>query len=153
MSVEGAVHRGRRSPLPSAMSPGTLLAVLRGVRNHGLNMSKLESQPSRERAWEYVFWVDLDADGSDPETKAALAELVNVTTMLRVLGRLYPRGPGGGAGSGGKSAGRAAASASVSPTRRTTLARYQGQRQRRPRTRRKQRCAPRSDHGGWRFGT
>jgi prephenate dehydratase len=74
--------------------PGTLLAVLEVFARHGLNMSKLESRPSRERAWEYVFWVDLDADASAGETRAALDELGGVTTMLRVLGS-YPRGEGG----------------------------------------------------------
>jgi prephenate dehydratase len=74
--------------------PGTLLAVLDVFARHGLNMSKLESRPSRERAWEYVFWVDLDADGRGPQTHAALAELEAVTTMLRVLGS-YARGQGG----------------------------------------------------------
>jgi len=71
--------------------PGTLLAALDVFARHGLNMSKLESRPSRERAWEYVFWVDLDADASSPGTVAALDELGNVTTMVRVLGS-YPRG-------------------------------------------------------------
>jgi chorismate mutase/prephenate dehydratase len=70
--------------------PGTLLAVLRVFAEHGLNMSKLESRPSRERAWEYVFWVDLDADTARPETQAALHALRGVTTMTRVLG-CYPR--------------------------------------------------------------
>ena len=70
--------------------PGTLLAVLRVFADHGLNMSKLESRPSRERAWEYVFWVDLDADTSEPETIAALHALSAVTTMVRVLG-CYPK--------------------------------------------------------------
>ena len=74
--------------------PGTLLAVLEVFARHGLNMSKLESRPSRERAWEYVFWVDLDADAGAAETRAALDELGDVTTMLRVLGS-YPRGEGG----------------------------------------------------------
>jgi prephenate dehydratase len=74
--------------------PGTLLAVLEVFARHGLNMSKLESRPSRERAWEYVFWVDLDADARAAETRAALEELGGVTTMLRVLGS-YPRGEGG----------------------------------------------------------
>ena len=74
--------------------PGTLLAVLAVFARHALNMSKLESRPSRERAWEYVFWVDLDADASDAPTRAALAELERVTTMLRVLGS-YPRGADG----------------------------------------------------------
>ena len=66
--------------------PGALLQVLRVFADHGLNMSKIESRPSRERAWEYVFWVDLDADADDAATTAALAALVDVTTMLRVLG-------------------------------------------------------------------
>lgn len=70
--------------------PGTLLAVLRIFAAHGLNMSKLESRPSRERAWEYVFWVDLDADADAPATRAALEELGPVTAMLRILGS-YPK--------------------------------------------------------------
>ena len=36
-------------------------------------MSKLESRPSRSHAWEYVFWMDLDADLSAPEAAPALA--------------------------------------------------------------------------------
>jgi prephenate dehydratase len=74
--------------------PGTLLAALRVFAEHGLNMSELESRPSRERAWEYVFWVELDADAAAPETVAALAGLREVTTMVRVLGS-YPRAADG----------------------------------------------------------
>ncbi len=66
--------------------PGTLLAALRVFADHGINMSELESRPSRERAWEYVFWVELDADLAAPETRAALIGLRAVTTMVRVLG-------------------------------------------------------------------
>jgi prephenate dehydratase len=72
--------------------PGTLLAVLEVFARHGLNMHKLESRPSRERAWEYVFWVDLDADTAMPAMEAALADLEPVTTMCRVLGS-YPSSP------------------------------------------------------------
>ena len=83
----------RRTTLVLAVrnEPGTLLSVLRVFAEHGLNMSKLESRPSRERAWEYVFWVDLDADDADQPTQAALTALVPVTTMVRVLGS-YPKG-------------------------------------------------------------
>jgi prephenate dehydratase len=72
--------------------PGTLLAVLGVIAAHGLNMRKLESRPSRERAWEYVFWIDLDADAAAPATTTAIEELGGVTTMLRVLGS-YPAAP------------------------------------------------------------
>jgi prephenate dehydratase len=88
----GATGTDRRTTLVLAVrnEPGTLLAVLRVFAEHGLNMSKLESRPSRERAWEYVFWVDLDADTADPETRGALDALRSVTTMVRVLGS-YPK--------------------------------------------------------------
>jgi prephenate dehydratase len=69
--------------------PGTLLAVLRVIAAHGLNMRKLESRPSRERAWEYVFWIDLDGDVAEPAMAAALDEVRGVTTLTRVLGS-YP---------------------------------------------------------------
>ena len=70
--------------------PGSLLRVLSVFAEHGLNMSTIESRPSRERAWEYVFWVDLDIDRSAPAAVAALDGLRAVTTMCRVLGS-YPR--------------------------------------------------------------
>jgi prephenate dehydratase len=81
----------RRTTLVVAVrnEPGTLLAVLRVIARHGLNMRKLESRPSRERAWEYVFWIDLDGDIAYPEMAAALTEVRGVTTMTRVLGS-YP---------------------------------------------------------------
>src|SRR5690349_13453652 len=81
----------RRTTLVVAVrnEPGTLLAVLQVIAAHGLNMRKLESRPSRERAWEYVFWIDLDGDVADPAMAAALDEVRGVTTMTRVLGS-YP---------------------------------------------------------------
>jgi prephenate dehydratase len=84
----------RRTTLVVAVrnEPGTLLAVLRVFADHGLNMHKLESRPSRERAWEYVFWIDLDADTADPGTAKAFDALGAVTTMTRVLG-CYPAAP------------------------------------------------------------
>jgi prephenate dehydratase len=69
--------------------PGTLLAVLRVLAEHDLNMRKLESRPSRGRAWEYVFWIDLDGDVAEPAMAAALDEIRGVTTMTRLLGS-YP---------------------------------------------------------------
>ena len=86
LSVAPDAQPGTTLALAVRNEPGTLLAVLRIFAAHGLNMSKLESRPSRERAWEYVFWVDLDADAEDPATVAALAELAGVTAMCRVLG-------------------------------------------------------------------
>ena len=81
----------RRTTLVVAVrnEPGTLVAVLQVIRRPPSTCTSLESRPSRERAREYVFWIDLDGDVADPPMAAALAELGGVTTMCRVLGS-YP---------------------------------------------------------------
>jgi prephenate dehydratase len=66
--------------------PGTLLAALRTFADRGVNLSSLESRPSRTAAWEYVFWADLDADAADPPCAAAIEALRSVSTFVRVLG-------------------------------------------------------------------
>jgi prephenate dehydratase len=70
--------------------PGTLLAALRSFADFGINLSSLESRPSRAVAWEYVFWADLDAHADEADLTAALSELRSVATLVRVLGS-YPR--------------------------------------------------------------
>jgi prephenate dehydratase len=73
--------------------PGTLHRTLGVLADHQLNMSKLESRPSATHSWEYVFWVDLDADlcAADGPGAAALRDLRAVTVWVRVMG-CYPRG-------------------------------------------------------------
>jgi prephenate dehydratase len=66
--------------------PGTLLRALRVFADRSINLSKLESRPSRAAAWEYIFWADLDAHRSDANCAAAIDELAAVATMVRVLG-------------------------------------------------------------------
>jgi prephenate dehydratase len=72
--------------------PGTLLEALRVFADRSINLSKLESRPSRAAAWEYVFWADLDAHRADANCAAAIDELAAVATMVRVFGS-YPRAP------------------------------------------------------------
>ena len=87
-----AAARGMRTTVVMGVrnEPGTLLRCLSILADERMNMSKLESRPSLERAWEYVFWVDLDADAGAPATQRALERLADATTLLRVLGS-YPR--------------------------------------------------------------
>jgi prephenate dehydratase len=71
--------------------PGALHRCLGVFASAGLNLSKLESRPSHDAPWEYVFWIDLDADVRASATRVALAELGGIAAMVRVLGS-YPRG-------------------------------------------------------------
>jgi len=72
--------------------PGTLVRVLGVLAAHDLNMTKLESRPSQTHTWEYVFWIDLDADMGAPEQGPALAKLRAAAVEVRVLG-CYPKAP------------------------------------------------------------
>ncbi len=70
--------------------PGSLHRCLGAFADRGVNLSRLESRPSRTTRWEYVFWVDLDAGPTDPRAIAALEDLQREAAMVRVLGS-YPR--------------------------------------------------------------
>jgi prephenate dehydratase len=69
---------------------GSLHRCLGAFAARGVNLSRLESRPARTTRWEYVFWVDLDADAADPTCAAAIDELRAEAQMVRVLGS-YPR--------------------------------------------------------------
>jgi prephenate dehydratase len=89
--AQGRPGARRRTTLAFGVAnePGTLLRVLSVLAEHDLNMSKIESRPSRERDWEYVFLVDLDADLSSEPASPVMDRLRAATVSLRVLG-CYP---------------------------------------------------------------
>lgn len=66
--------------------PGALFAALSPLSRHNVNMSKIESRPSRRQAWEYVFFVDLDGHGESDPVKTALAEMAQACQLFKVLG-------------------------------------------------------------------
>jgi prephenate dehydratase len=66
--------------------PGSLYRCLGCFAERGINLSRLESRPSRGVRWEYVFWADMDADPETPDCAAALASLLREAVMVRVAG-------------------------------------------------------------------
>ncbi|MDF2626925.1 MAG: chorismate mutase/prephenate dehydratase [Symbiobacteriaceae bacterium] len=69
-----------------AHQPGSLYRVLGLFAKAQANLLKLESRPSRNRPWEYVFYLDLEGDQADPPLAAALEELHDLTAFCKVLG-------------------------------------------------------------------
>ena len=53
-------------------------------------MSKIESRPSKRKAWEYFFFVDVDGHADQSPLKEAVAELSNHCTTVKILGT-YPK--------------------------------------------------------------
>jgi chorismate mutase/prephenate dehydratase len=73
--------------------PGALLGALKPFTRLKLNMSKIESRPSKRKAWEYFFFVDVDRHAQDPAMVEALEELAKHCSFVKILGS-YPRGSG-----------------------------------------------------------
>jgi chorismate mutase / prephenate dehydratase len=71
-------------------SAGVLYRVLQPLADAGVNLSRIESRPSRKRAWDYVFFIDVDGHRDDAEVKAAIAALQGSCGFVKVLGS-YPR--------------------------------------------------------------
>jgi chorismate mutase/prephenate dehydratase len=69
---------------------GALRRVLEVFDEHGINLTRIESRPSRQKAWDYVFLADLDGHRQDAPVASAITVLVARCPMLRVLGS-YPR--------------------------------------------------------------
>jgi chorismate mutase/prephenate dehydratase len=70
--------------------PGGLHRAIEPFAAHGVNLSRIESRPSRRRAWDYVFFIDLDGHVADANVAAALDEFRRGCELVKVLGS-YPR--------------------------------------------------------------
>jgi chorismate mutase/prephenate dehydratase len=69
---------------------GALFRLLQPLSEHRVNMTRIESRPSRKRKWDYVFFIDVEGHVSDPEVAKALAALEERASLFKVLGS-YPR--------------------------------------------------------------
>ncbi len=68
---------------------GALYELLRPFASHGINMTKIESRPSRRKAWEYIFFVDIEGHLEEDRVKKALEEIKGRCLFLKILGS-YP---------------------------------------------------------------
>lgn len=68
---------------------GALEKTLRAFATRGINLSKIESRPSRKKAWEYYFFIDLIGHFEDKNVQSALADLKGHCPFMKWLGS-YP---------------------------------------------------------------
>jgi len=92
---------GRKNPDPSGRDktsimfsvkdkPGILYHMLEPFSKRGINLSKIESRPMKKKAWEYIFFLDLEGHIEEEVVSSALDELKEHCQFLKVLGS-YPR--------------------------------------------------------------
>ncbi len=66
--------------------PGALVKPLLVFADRQINMSRIESRPTKRSLGEYIFFIDIDAPIDDPNLSEALQELKTVTENLKILG-------------------------------------------------------------------
>lgn len=76
--------------LSTQNKPGALYLLLEPFKRLGLNMTRIESRPSKRGMWDYVFFVDIEGHSEEAHVKAALAEVARESAMFKILGS-YPQ--------------------------------------------------------------
>lgn len=93
--VLGLSYPARRDPsktsiiLTTRHVPGALYEALGELARRGINMTKIESRPRRNRPWHYLFYVDFEGHEEDETIKQALLGILKHASFLKVLGS-YP---------------------------------------------------------------
>ena len=68
---------------------GALYDLLQPFASNGINMTKIESRPSRRKAWEYIFFVDVEGHMTEDRIHRTLEELKGRCLFVKILGS-YP---------------------------------------------------------------
>ena len=71
--------------------PGALYNLLLPFADAGINLTRIESRPSRKKAWEYVFFIDLVGHAEEPTVREALERVAEHCVELKIFGS-YPMG-------------------------------------------------------------
>lgn len=69
---------------------GALHDILLPFQAHKINLTKIESRPSKKKAWNYYFFVDFEGHAEEPRVQKTLEILEKNCTFLRILGS-YPK--------------------------------------------------------------
>lgn len=77
--------------------PGALFAFLEDMARKKLNLTKIESRPTRQKPWEYNFYMDFEGHHQDKAAQAALSGLEDSAIFIKVLGS-YPKAKHSGEG-------------------------------------------------------
>ncbi len=71
--------------------PGSLYSGLEPFKKARINLTKIESRPSKRKAWEYIFFVDMEGHVEDKKLKNAIEDVKANCLYLKILGS-YPHG-------------------------------------------------------------
>lgn len=81
----GGSHTSLAFSVPANV-PGALVKPLSCFANRGINLSRIESRPTKRSLGEYIFFIDLEADARETCVQSALEELATFTETLKIFG-------------------------------------------------------------------
>ncbi len=76
----------------AAHTPGSLYHALGEFAKRKINLTKIESRPTKQKAWEYNFYLDFEGHRTEKNCSAALQALEKSGSFLKILGS-YPKAP------------------------------------------------------------
>lgn len=69
--------------------PGSLFRIIENFQKHNINLTKIESRPTKSTNWEYNFYVDFEGHSKNPHISKMLEEIKTETLFMKTLGS-YP---------------------------------------------------------------
>jgi prephenate dehydratase len=93
--VMGSADSPRKGPSKTSIifttrhEPGSLYRVLGELAKQGINLTKIESRPRRNRPWHYLFYLDFEGHEDEPTIREALLAILKQSSFIKVLGS-YP---------------------------------------------------------------
>lgn len=65
---------------------GALYSILKTVKNHHLNLTRIESRPIVDQEWQYYFYIDFNGNLEDRTVQVALQQMRSYCLTLDVIG-------------------------------------------------------------------
>ncbi len=86
-SIEGVHDHFKTSLVLSVRDrPGALYDTLEVFKKNGINMTKIESHPSKQKAWDYIFFIDFIGHKDDAAVAPILEEIASHSRFFKILG-------------------------------------------------------------------
>lgn len=81
----GGSHTSLAFSVPANV-PGALVKPLQLFASRGMNLSRIESRPTKRSLGDYLFFIDIEADARQPSVQSAITELTKYTETLKIFG-------------------------------------------------------------------
>jgi len=69
--------------------PGSLFRIIKNFNDFNINLTKIESRPTKSTTWEYNFYVDFEGHSNNPQISKMLEKIKGETSFMKILGS-YP---------------------------------------------------------------